>query len=970
MKMMLFVLLFGRLATVGAIVTDESTPSRIAGYDFTRDDCFNKTFSNSGALFLDLQRSENTTTCSPGLGVESIVSFSTPGDGVEYLNTNGTSIGSLLDYFQSNVSGITFELWIKPLDESSDSRLRPILTFGVAVAANTTTSLGTPGLTECDDQQMDFQLNQHGDSLEMIYHTSDANFEPCHRFRLVNMPLRLGQINHVVVALRDNHQQIFINGESSIILSEPFDNKLGHWNRQDGMHFFSYPKRSPWYGHLYRFSIYDSVLDASKVQSLLAGGLPRSRPYALTKTLTMYEDAEILPGSHNTEWYKNARNFEKDGNPEIALTIGSVDVEVNSLLRELNVTQDLPRRSFLYITKLPDRGTLHQVDGTSILSDASASVVPVVEESVVFLPVHNQYSDLPGSSYASFDYCVTDHEIFTPIQCESETISIVVDPVNDPPSAMSFPEVVLVQEGVSEVQGQVIELSGVDIDDGDHISTVQITTLPRLGYLILSVSTFRGDGLLHGTLLSELNNTLQDQVAYLEYRFDGADQVVQDGSVMDSFDFRVSDSSGAWSEEKRVAVQVVPGVRALPSTSFNLLEDTIQIIEFHGRDASGLRRKIGYFIESVPAEGEGRLYESGNELVKAGTMLSTSEEYPYDNGGNITFEPAPSYCTTHPSQNVTIGYRIVALVGERVTSSTSVKEMVLHINCVIDPLVLNGPETAYSIQTFEGLSDDPCSGYAFNESEIDADSCPSAAIISGIQVTSQDVHSEEALVSISANYGLLTLNRNFWNSLTPVSDQEEVRPTIIFYALPKNLNSILSYLHFQSDVPGEDAVRIAIHYGNCSFDGSTLHTIPPGSDCQILTHTIPIEVREISSVSAESYVFRTFQWRPLPFTFLLLLFIKVKGKVKEKFAKPEVYEVEKDKDELYKAEEDPSVEQTLETEGSSISCRWIQFYDAESGFYFYQNGEDGEVTWDPPLDEEFIPAEEEEEASTRGMVEE
>jgi hypothetical protein len=237
-------------------------------------------------------------------------------------------------------------------------------------------------------------------------------------------------------------------------------------------------------------------------------------------------------------------------------------------------------------------------------------------------------------------------------------------------------------------------------------------------------------------------------------------------------------------------------------------------------------------------------------------------------------------------------------------------------------------------------------------------------------VTSQDVHSEEALVSISANYGLLTLNRNFWNSLTPVSDQEEVRPTIIFYALPKNLNSILSYLHFQSDVPGEDAVRIAIHYGNCSFDGSTLDTIPPGSYCQILTHTIPIEVREISSVSAESYVFRTFQWRPLPFTFLLLLFIKVKGKVKEKFAKPEVYEVEKDKDELYKAEEDPSVEQTLETEGSSISCRWIQFYDAESGFYFYQNGEDGEVTWDPPLDEEFIPAEEEEEASTRGMVEE
>ena len=955
---MLFVLLFGSLAPVGAIATVESTPSRIASYDFTRDDCFNKTFSDSETLFLDLQRSDNTTNCSPGLGVESIVSFSTPGDGMEYLNTNGTSIGNLLDYLQSNASGITFELWIKPLAETSGSRLRPILTFGAAVAANTTTSLATPGLTECDDRQMDFQLNQRGDGLEMIYRTSDAHFEPCHRFRLVNMPLRLRQINHVVVALGDNHQQIFINGESSIILSEPFDNNLGHWNRQDDMHFFSYPKHASWYGRLYRFSIYDSVPDASKVQSLLARGLPRSRPYAISKTIAVYEDAEILPESHNTEWYKNTRKFEESDNPEIALTLGSVDVEVNSLLQELNVTQELPRRSFFYITKLPDRGALHQVDGTSILSDASVSVIPVVEESVVFLPIHNQHSDLPGSLYASFDYCVTDYEIFAPVQCVSETISIVVDPVNDPPSATSFPEVLLVQEGVSEVQGQVIELSGLDIDNGDYISTVQITTLPRLGHLILSVSTFRGDGLLHGTLLSELNNTLQDQVAYLEYRFDGADQVVQDGSVMDSFDFRVSDSSGAWSEEKRVIVQVVPGVQALPSTSFNLMEDTIQSIEFHGRDASGLRRKIGYFIESVPTEGEGRLYESGNELVKAGTMLSTSEEYPYDDGGKITFEPAQNYCTTHPSQNVTIGYRIVGLVGERVTSSSSVMEMVLHIYCVVDPLVLHGPKIAFSIQTFEGISNDPCSGYAFNESEIDADSCPSAAIISGIQVTSQDIHSEEALVSISANNGLLTLNRNFWSIMTPVSDQEEVRPIIIFYALPKNLNSILSYLHFQSDVPGKDSVRIAIHYGNCTFDGSTLETIPPDSGCHILTHTIPIEVREVSSISAESYVFGTFQWMPLPFTFLLLLFIKVKGKAKEKLAKPDVCEVEKDKGTIVKAEEDPSVGQTLETDDSSTACRWIQFYDAESGFYYYQNSEDGEVTWDPPLDEEFIPEEE------------
>lgn len=38
------------------------------------------------------------------------------------------------------------------------------------------------------------------------------------------------------------------------------------------------------------------------------------------------------------------------------------------------------------------------------------------------------------------------------------------------------------------------------------------------------------------------------------------------------------------------------------------------------------------------------------------------------------------------------------------------------------------------------------------------------------------------------------------------------------------------------------------------------------------------------------------------------------------------------------------------------NCRWREHYDENSGFYYYENVDNGTVTWNPPLDESFIPA--------------
>jgi hypothetical protein len=923
---------------------DESIPSSVLHYEFTRANCLDQTFPNLNSLPLNLTRNENTTSCSPSLGVESSV-LATRDNPSPYLKTDGVTIESLLDHFHSVSNGISVELWFHPHDDPSDSTLHPILTFGSALETDSPANLG---LTECDSQLMDLQLGQRGNFLELIYRTNDPYFEPCQRFRLVDMPLRHGKLNHVVVTLGDRHQQIFLNGQASIKLEEPFDNSLRNWNPHDYLQLFSYLNNAAWHGRLYQMSVYDSVLNGSQVITKLSLGLPPSQPYAISNTVRLYEDAELLPGSHKPEWYFEPTTFVRGEIPEIELTPVSPDREIHALLQSLNVTHDSPKPVFVYITKLPLRGDLYQVDGSKITSDSGAAIL-ILEEAIVFLPFQNEHSSLPGATYASFDFCVTDHEIFVRTQCESETLSIVVDAVNDPATPIARPEIAVVQEGILPNDTQVIELSGIDVDEGDFVDIIMITHPPKKGHLVLSVSTFRNDGLLHETLLSDIDYTVPGKIAYVEYRYHGSDQVVQGTTVTDSFRFRVSDRAGTWSAEKVVTLQVVSAMQALTSPVVSILEDSTGDIRLHGVDHSDLYRKLGYFIESVPSETEGETFDSLNVSLKAGTMLEVHEQFPYRDGLNITFQPSPDYCTSHSSPDTNFSYRVAALVGDRVTSISSVVVQHLLVQCANDPLTFTGPNRTYYVEAFEGFQDDPCSGYVYNASEVEPEACPAAAIVSGFEVTSRDRHSAQALVSITADHGLLTLNRNHWNDLIPLMGREEVRSSIMFLALPDKLDDILSYLHFQSDVPGDDTIRIVVRYGNCNATVLPVQMSYAGGDCQVITHSIPVVVMERAARRSDALLFGNFQWMPLPFTFALLLLIKLKGKVREALSN-------KHRDESINQ---ISTATTVFDDSDTLSCSWIQFYDDESGYFYYQNAHDGTVTWEPPLGEDFIRAFEE-----------
>ena len=955
----------------------------ILRYDFTSENCSNQTFPNLvkssqfSQLELDLDRDENKTSCSLGLGVESRVPSSslspTKLSARSYLDSSKSSRirQNQKDFFESykrSQQGISIELWLQPLGSDDDSvqlnqdLLYPILTFGFANSGNDddpNNLVLSPRLTECDIQQIDLQIAQRGNSFEVIFRTSDVIFEPCTRYRLVDYPIRQGQINHIVVALSENRQQITINGEPSPILNEQFDESLQHWNANDIIYLFSHPKvadrRAVWDGRLYQLLVYDGFLTSPMILSNMAVNFPPSKPYAISRTITMNEDAEIVPGSHDARWYSKPRHYGDGEFPEISLQQGFIENDLLSFLDDIGLPRGPQRETYIFITRVPSKGSLYRSSDGAQLLNQSAIASAGDKGTLVYIPVHNDHSMLPGSVYTSFDYCVSENLYISSDDCDSATVYIVVNAVGDPPIPVAFPESVDVIEGTAVDNSKAIRLSGLDFDSMDSISSIQITDNPLYGYLILSVSTFRRDGLLHGTPITSLNNIVVGEAAFVEYVFDKTTQIVQTGIVTDSFRFRASDSTGLWSIEKLVSINVKPGVIGIPQTPVSILEDSIGLVKLRGKDISGLQRTIVYMLDTVPAETEGKLFDSTNVELKQDSIVRHTEEFPYVHGVTVAFWPLSDYCTNKSNSDSRLSYRVAALVDGKITSLSDSLVQGLHIECLPDPLNLTGPSTVYELEPFDGSHSGPCNGYFYNGTDVSPGLCKTAAIISGIHVSSRDSHALHAQVSISASCGVLTINRNYWDEILPLDGQVEVRKTIKFLALPKKLDDILSYLHFQSDVPGECDIEVVIHYPSGCSGNSTY--------CQVLSHAIPVVIKRPRRHSRKSYLFRGFQWIPLPFTILMLLLIKLKGSAREKLAtvhwldqngpsdnnsqeRQEIEDASREEDVIDQA----STSLPVVTSTEASRPRWIRHCDESSGHYYYENALDGTVTWQAPSD--------------------
>jgi hypothetical protein len=271
MRVVLLVLVCIFVGSHEGSAADSSMPQPVAQYSFGPDECIQGSFSNllsPIAVGARLARDPNTTSCAPSqsLGVTNAKSATAAGqDGARAGLYLQGSVGTLLEMVQSNDSGLTLELWFKPA--TNNTVFRPIVTLGQEGPV-------LNSLSYCDSNSLDFQMAQHGSVLEIYYRTSDLFFEPCQRYALIDMPLPANKLAHVMISLQDAHQQVFVNGQASAILTQSFQNDLSHWNNIDGgskLHLLAYQQAGIWTGSLYQFGMYPGIFATGVCRNAYCG---------------------------------------------------------------------------------------------------------------------------------------------------------------------------------------------------------------------------------------------------------------------------------------------------------------------------------------------------------------------------------------------------------------------------------------------------------------------------------------------------------------------------------------------------------------------------------------------------------------------------------------------------------------------------------------------------------------------------
>lgn len=235
---------------------------------------------------------------------------------------------------------------------------------------------------------------------------------------------------------------------------------------------------------------------------------------------------------------------------------------------------------------------------------------------------------------------------------------------------------------------------------------------------------------------------------------------------------------------------------------------------------------------------------------------------------------------------------------------------------------------------------DPCYGANYDPAAFsnETDYCLSGALFNDIQINSGDWKGQKVMIVVSTISGYLSFNKNFWNDVDPVFGRRSMASgNVTFRAYPDDLTKIFSNLHYGSFTPGQDSLDIELRYGDCIAHDRTSRTsqIPL---CHTTRGSIPINVlKDPKKYKFTSRIVVGFPWQVVLCVIgYPLLYVAV------------IFFVNNASD---------NCDETATTMVSSTGYpldRWIQ-HTADDGMYYYENTEDGAVTWQAPHpDEGFI----------------
>jgi hypothetical protein len=323
--------------------------------------------------------------------------------------------------------------------------------------------------------------------------------------------------------------------------------------------------------------------------------------------------------------------------------------------------------------------------------------------------------------------------------------------------------------------------------------------------------------------------------------------------------------------------------------------------------------------------------------------LSHVLDYPYTDGAAVTFVPAKNYCNSRGSDAAAVvSFRAVAFAQgtKTIVSVSDVYEQSMSVQCLADPLTLTAPTDELSVKArrLPTSIDTQCFGHTFDPALTDIAAChDDALVINDIQVQSRDSFTERVVVTVQAKIGYLTFNRHSWNKTLPVSGRRSVSQRTVFMAYPEALTDIFANLQYQTFVPSLDTIEITLQYRDClSTNETTPQESMPTADCQVLHHAILVNsVGSSEKRFANGRIGSHFPWQILlcwlGYPAIYFCYVRL-----ERQLKGGVNEDDND------------------TVCDGVGPQWIQ-YMSESGDYYYENIEDGTVTWLAPVGELFVP---------------
>jgi hypothetical protein len=306
---------------------------------------------------------------------------------------------------------------------------------------------------------------------------------------------------------------------------------------------------------------------------------------------------------------------------------------------------------FVRLVSLPTAGSL-TLGGLPITVNTEIPISDIVEGSLKFLAAANAN----GDDYATIDFQVGDGELFS---VETYTLTVNVAPVNDAPTATSGP--LNAEEDLPYSIG-LDDFNFADVDDGDSLQTVRITTLPAVGQLWFN-----------GTPVDAITEISRAELAAGALQFLAVENA--NGENYASFDFQVSDGQLFSSAVYTLTVNVAP-VNDAPTAANSTVtaeEDspyTFAFADFPFADVDGGDSLQTVTVTTLPSAGS---------LSLNGLPIVVDREIPLSDiaEGGLVFTPAAD---ANGDGYASFGFR----VGDGIALSEAAYTMTVNVTPVAD----------------------------------------------------------------------------------------------------------------------------------------------------------------------------------------------------------------------------------------------------------------------------------------------